>query len=51
MWNRIGNLMSPKKEIIARRQVITHPPQLELGIFVEEVTCSNFEEGYAQKNS
>ena len=51
MWNRIGDLMRSHEEITARRQVIIHPPQLELGIFVEEVTCSNFEEGYAQTNA
>ena len=25
--------------------------KLDLGIFSDEVTCSNFEEGYAQTNS
>jgi len=57
LWNRIGNLMHPyvEKERIGLRRTIEEifhitPPQLDLGIFIEEVTCSNFEEGYAQNN-
>ena len=57
MWNRIGKLMysSIETEQIGLRrnkEIIYHaPPQLELGIFIEEITCSTFEEGYAQTNS
>ena len=56
LWNRIGKLMysSIKTEQIGLRrtkEITCHtPPQLDLGIFIEEVTCSNFEEGYAQNN-
>lgn len=56
LWNRIGKSMcsSTKIEQIGLKRVtkiINHtPPQLDLGIFIEEVTCSNFEEGYAQNN-
>ena len=48
MWNRIGGLMLTKQNVLARRQVEILPPLLDLGIFIEEVTCSNFEEGYSQ---
>jgi glycosyltransferase involved in cell wall biosynthesis len=57
LWNRIGKLMhsSIEKEQIELKkitEIISHkPPQLDLGIFIEEVTCSNFEEGYAQTNA
>jgi hypothetical protein len=57
LWNRIGKLMhsSIEKEQIELKkitEIISHkPPQLDLGIFIGEVTCSNFEEGYAQTNT
>ena len=51
MWNRIGALMVPKEEVIERRNVKITQPQLDLGIFIEEITCSNFEEGYSQTNA
>lgn len=56
LWNRIGKLMhsSIEKEQVELKkitEIISHkPPQLDLGIFIDEITCSNFEEGYAQNN-
>lgn len=51
LWNRIGTLMLPVQNVTPRRNIEITPPELELGIFIDETTCSNFDEGYAQTNS